>query len=90
MKNTLHYKGYIGSIEYSKDDSVFHGKLLGLQKHLILYEGKDKKELTQYFHKAVDDFFQTCKEMGWKLEKPFEGTPKKTGFTLGNGKRPIG
>ena len=42
MKN-LEYKGYTGSIEYSKEDDLLYGKVLGI-KGLISYEGKTAYE----------------------------------------------
>jgi predicted HicB family RNase H-like nuclease len=38
MNNYLHYKGYIGSIEFSEEDNVFYGKVIGI-KPLISFEG---------------------------------------------------
>ena len=35
----LEYKGYKGSVEYSKADNCLCGKVLGMSKDLILYEG---------------------------------------------------
>ena len=32
MNNTLTYKGYVGSIEFSEADSVFYGKVLVVTK----------------------------------------------------------
>ena len=37
--NRLEYKGYYGSIEYSAEDSCLYGKVLGMPKDLISYEG---------------------------------------------------
>lgn len=71
MKN-LEYKGYIGSIEYSKEDGLFFGKLLGI-KSLISYEGVTGPELEVDFKEAIDDYIKDCKELGIELEKPFKG-----------------
>ena len=38
MKNTMEYKGYVGSIEFSESDGVFFGKVQGIRS-LISYEG---------------------------------------------------
>ena len=38
MSNTITYKNYIGSVEFSEEDSLFYGKVLGI-KSLISYEG---------------------------------------------------
>lgn len=49
------YKGYVGSIELSKEDSLFCGKVLGIPA-LISYEGKTMAALVEDFHNAVDDY----------------------------------
>ena len=39
MNNTISYKGYNGSVEFSESDGVFYGKVQGV-KSLISYEQK--------------------------------------------------
>lgn len=36
MNNTIQYTGYVGSVEFSEDDSIFYGKVLGIRS-LISY-----------------------------------------------------
>lgn len=72
MKN-LEYQGYTGSIEYSKEDKLFFGKILGI-KSLISYEGTTGPELEADFKEAVDDYLADCKSMNIKPEKPFKGS----------------
>ncbi len=38
MSQTLQYKGYDGSVEYSAEDRVLHGRLLGIRDDIV-YEG---------------------------------------------------
>ena len=52
MNNTIQYKGYIGSAEFSEEDSVFFGKVLGIRS-LISYEGENAKELIEDFHPGL-------------------------------------
>lgn len=54
MNNIMQYKGYIGSVEFSEENEVFYGKVLGIRS-LISYEGTTAKELIADFHGAVDD-----------------------------------
>lgn len=70
---TLFYKGYTGSIEFSIEDNVLHGKLLGIRS-LIAYEGETLKELIEDFHIAVDDYLEGCKIDGIDPEVPFKGS----------------
>ena len=36
MNNTMEYKGYVGSVEFSEEDALFYGKFLGIRA-LISY-----------------------------------------------------
>ena len=45
MLEILEYKGYIGSVEFSEEDSLYFGNVKGINS-LISYEGKDIDELT--------------------------------------------
>ena len=73
MKNTIEYKNYIGTIEFSEEDGVFFGKVTGIRS-LISYEGTNVKELLDDFHGAVDDYLQICKNEGVAPEKPYKGS----------------
>lgn len=55
MNKTFQYKGYVGSVEFSEEDDIFYGKVLGIRS-LISYEGKSVTELLADFHDAVDDY----------------------------------
>ena len=69
----LSYKGYTGSIEYSKEDNLLYGKVLGI-KGLISYEGKTGKELELNFTEAIEEYLSTCEEEGIAPEKSFKGS----------------
>ena len=71
MSDSLHYKGYIGSVQYSQEDDVLHGKLQGIGA-LVNYEGEDLKTLKLAFEEAVDSYLEFCEEVGEAPEKPFE------------------
>ena len=51
----LKYKGYTGSVEYSEEDKCLFGKVQGLSKDSITYEGSTVEELTADFEGAIDD-----------------------------------
>ena len=72
MKN-LEYKGYTGSIEYSAEDNLLYGKVLGI-RGLISYEGGTGKELEDDFHEAIDTYLADCEMNDIKPEKPFKGS----------------
>ena len=71
MSDFLHYKGYIGSVQYSQEDDVLHGKLQDIGT-LVNYEGEDIKTPKQEFEEAVESYLELCEEVGQEPEKPFE------------------
>ena len=73
MNNTMEYKGYLGSVEFSEEDALFYGKVLGVRA-LISYEGQTARELLEDFHGAVDDYLTACEEEGTKPEIAYKGS----------------
>ena len=53
LKQTMTYKGYVGSVEFSDADGVFFGKVQGVRS-LISYEGETREALQADFRKAID------------------------------------
>lgn len=73
MKNTLEYKGYVGSVEVSEEDGIFFGKVMGIRS-LISYEGESFTSLKNDFHNAVDEYLETCEAEGIEPEKAYKGS----------------
>ncbi len=73
MSSAMEYKGYIGSVEYSDEDEVFHGRLEGL-RDLVSVEGTDARSLRKAFREAVDDYLETCERLSKKPDVPFKGS----------------
>lgn len=69
----LKYKGYTGSVEYSEEDKCLFGKVQGLSKDSITYEGSTVEELTDDFESAIDEYLQLCEEKGIQPRKPYSG-----------------
>ncbi|WP_290154683.1 type II toxin-antitoxin system HicB family antitoxin [Lactobacillus intestinalis] len=63
MNHKIQYKGYIGIVEFSEEDKIFYGKVLGIRS-LISYEGENARKLLSDFHGAVDDYLETCQAEG--------------------------
>jgi predicted HicB family RNase H-like nuclease len=73
MSTMLEYKGYLGSVEYSDEDEVLHGRLEFI-RDLVTYEGMDAKSLKAAFHEAVDDYLELCEGQGRKPDVPLKGS----------------
>lgn len=69
----LEYKGYLGSIDYSEDDEVLHGRLEFI-RDLVTYEGTDAKSLKAAFQEAVDDYVALCESEERVPDTPLKGT----------------
>lgn len=55
MKNTIEYKGFIGTVEIDEEGKGFAGKLLGIND-VCIYMGDTYKEFIKMFHQTVDDY----------------------------------
>lgn len=69
----LKYKGYSGSVDYSEEDNCLYGKVQGLRKATITYEGETVSELKADFEGAIDDYLAYCKGNDVTPEKPYSG-----------------
>ena len=69
----MSYNGYFGSVEFSDEDSIFFGRIVGINDR-ITYEGVDAKSLRQDFECAVDEYLEMCSQLGKKPEKTYKGT----------------
>ena len=58
--NTLTYKGYMGSVNFSEKDSVFFGKIEGIDG-LVNFEGES-------------DYLEYCKAEGIEPHKSYSGS----------------
>lgn len=73
MKDVLNYRGFIGSVHFSAEDSVFYGKVEGIAD-LVTFEGDSVKELTDAFHYVVDEHIKDCEALDIAPEKSYKGS----------------
>ena len=72
MNNTLTYKGFTAKIEFSADDNVFFGRLLGL-KDIVGFHGETVEELKDSMRQSVDFYIETCEKEGKQMKKSYSG-----------------
>lgn len=70
---TMSYKGYLGSVECSFEDNCLCGQLLYVND-LVNFEADTPTALQEAFEQAVDDYLETCKELGKDPDKAFKGS----------------
>ncbi len=71
---TLKYKDYSGTVEYNENDNCLFGKVIGMNKNVITYEGKTVEELKADFEAGIDLYLENCQERGIKPQKPYSGS----------------
>ena len=72
MSKLLEHRGYQGTIEYSVEDNILFGKVVGI-RGLISYEGETLAGLKADFVEAIDDYLLTCEQEGREPMKPYCG-----------------
>lgn len=73
MANILTYKGYYGSVEFSVEDNLLIGSVIGVQDSLN-FHGNSIDEITKSFHECVDGYLEMCKSFGRSPDKVYKGS----------------
>ena len=68
----LKYKGYEGTATLDMARGVCRGKIL-LIDDLVTYESADPKSLQAEFEAAVEDYLDTCVQLGREAQVPLKG-----------------
>jgi len=66
----MNYKDYYGSVEFSNEDNVFWGRLIGINDR-ITFEGDSVATLRHDFQEAVGEYLETCLLIGKEPEKSY-------------------
>lgn len=72
MSNIFKYKGYEGTIEPDMERGVLRGRILFISD-VVTYESDNMKSIESEFRDAVDDYLETCTELGRQPQKPMSG-----------------
>jgi predicted HicB family RNase H-like nuclease len=73
VSKTLSYNGYDGSVEYSAEDRLLHGRIVGI-RDMVLYDGASIREIEKNFKGAVDEYLAFCEAEGKTPDVPFKGS----------------
>ena len=72
IDSTIKYMGYQGTVEYSAEDNLLYGKVIGING-LISYEGEDLSTLKQCFVESINDYLAQCEAEGIPPMRPAYG-----------------
>ncbi len=73
MSQTFKHKGYEGSVLFSAEDRLLHGRILGI-RDMVSFEGNDIESLETNFKAAVDEYLAFCEAEGKTPDTPFKGS----------------
>jgi len=73
MSYSLQYHGYDGSVRFSAEDRMLHGRILDIHD-MVSYGGHGIEDVEGNFHAAVDEYLAFCKKTGKTPDTPFKGT----------------
>lgn len=68
----MSYKGYAARIEYSDEDELLIGRIVGI-RDIITFHGESVGEIRHAFQEAVDFYLETCARRGEQPNKPYSG-----------------
>ena len=68
----LKFKGYEGTAELNMERGVCFGRIL-LIDDLVTYEAAAPSDLQKEFEAAVEDYLETCRELGRDPQVPLKG-----------------
>ena len=72
MSELMEYKGFKARVEYSADDEVFFGRLIGIDD-VVTFEGKTVRELKKAMKDAVEFHIELCERTGQAAKKSYSG-----------------
>jgi len=72
MTNAMTYKGYAARIEYDDEDGIFTGRIAGISD-TVGFHADSVNELRAAFHEAVEDYIETCAQIGKEPQKTYSG-----------------
>ncbi|HMT06416.1 MAG TPA: type II toxin-antitoxin system HicB family antitoxin [Pyrinomonadaceae bacterium] len=72
MNELMEYKGFKAKVEFSADDEVFFGRLIGIDD-IVTFEGTTVRELKKAMKDAVEFHIEICERIGQKVKKPYSG-----------------
>lgn len=72
MNNLMNYKGFSAKAEYSADDEIFVGRIIGIDD-IVMFHGENVSELKKAFEDAVDFHIEVCEKTGKPVKKHYSG-----------------
>lgn len=72
MSSTMTYKGQTARIEFDARDNLLVGRLVGIND-IVSFHADNVSDLRSAFEEAVDDYLETCRQIGKEPQQPASG-----------------
>lgn len=72
MNNIIKYKGFSARIEFSADDNVFFGRVLGIDD-IVTFEAASVDNLRSEMSGTIEFYLESCAKRGKPIKKPYNG-----------------
>ena len=72
MNNILSYKGYTAQIEFSADDNIFFGRVLGI-RDVVTFHADTVADLMTEMRGTIDFYLEVCEREGKQPQKNYSG-----------------
>ncbi|MBR0556443.1 type II toxin-antitoxin system HicB family antitoxin [Ciceribacter sp. L1K23] len=70
--NVMTYKGFAARVAFDAEDEIFVGHIAGIAD-IVGFHGSSVDDLKSAFHEAVDDYVETCRQLGREPVKSYSG-----------------
>lgn len=70
---TLSYKDYLAKVEFSVEDMLIIGQVIGLSDSLF-FHAQSADQIEDMFHQCVDNYLEFCAEVGKTPERSYKGS----------------
>lgn len=68
----MNYKGFTAKIEFSADDNLFVGRLIGIDD-IVMFDAETVEGLNNALQEAVDFHIEVCERVGKNSKKSYSG-----------------
>lgn len=72
LMSLIKYKGYAAKVDYSVEDKLLIGAVIGI-KDSLHFHAENSGEVETAFHSTIDDYLEVCRQRGLEPSKPFSG-----------------
>jgi predicted HicB family RNase H-like nuclease len=72
MNNIIKHKGFSARIEFSADDNVFFGRILGIDD-IVTFEAASVDNLRSEMRGTIEFYLESCAKRGKAIKKPYNG-----------------